>query len=113
MGDLVEALDRELPVVANLAVRLAIDLRSTRTSLPRPAHSQRVSTSPLLEVPLCLLQPGRPQLAANVEPYIRADGTKVWSLMQLERQLQPEAYRRRRGGYLDRRRGRPGNASRH
>jgi hypothetical protein len=43
-------------------------------------------------------------LAANVEPYIRADGTKVWSLMQLERQLRPEAYRRRRGGYLDRRR---------
>lgn len=26
MGDLVEALDRELPAVANLAVRLAIDL---------------------------------------------------------------------------------------
>jgi hypothetical protein len=42
--------------------------------------------------------------AANVEPYLRADGTKVWSLMQLERQLRPEAYRRRRGGYLDRRR---------
>jgi hypothetical protein len=32
------------------------------------------------------------ELAANVEPYIRADGTEVWSLMQLERQLQPEAY---------------------
>jgi hypothetical protein len=48
-------------------------------------------------VPLCLLKPGRPQLAANVEPYTCADGTKVWSLMQLERQLQPEAYRRRRG----------------
>jgi hypothetical protein len=42
--------------------------------------------------------------AANVEPYIRADGTRIWSLMQLERQLRPEAYRRRRGGYLDRRR---------
>ena len=45
--------------------------------------------------------------AANVEPYVRADGTKVWSLMQLERQLRPEAYGRRRGGYLDRRRTRP------
>jgi hypothetical protein len=33
------------------------------------------------------------QLAANVEPYICADGTKVWSLRQLERQLRPEAYR--------------------
>jgi hypothetical protein len=44
------------------------------------------------------------ELAANVEPYLRADGTNVWSLMQLERQLRPEAYGRRRGGYLDRRR---------
>jgi hypothetical protein len=42
--------------------------------------------------------------AANVEPYLRADGTRIWSLMQLERQLRPEAYGRRRGGYLDRRR---------
>ena len=44
------------------------------------------------------------ELAANVEPYLRADGTSIWSLMQLERQLRPEAYGRRRGGYLDRRR---------
>ena len=44
------------------------------------------------------------EAAANVEPYIRADGTRIWSLMQLERQLQPAAYGRRRGGYLDRRR---------
>jgi hypothetical protein len=42
--------------------------------------------------------------AANIEPYICADGTRIWSLMQLERQLRPEAYGRRRGGYLDRRR---------
>ncbi len=42
--------------------------------------------------------------AATIEPYRRADGTKVWSLMQLERQLRPEAYGRRRGGYIDRRR---------
>ena len=38
------------------------------------------------------------QLAAEVEPYLRADGTRIWSLMQLERQLRPETYRRRRGG---------------
>jgi hypothetical protein len=44
------------------------------------------------------------EAAAKVEPYIRADGARIWSLMQLERQLRPEAYRRRRGGYLDRRR---------
>jgi hypothetical protein len=43
------------------------------------------------------------ELAAKVEPYIRADGTRIWSLLQLERQLRPEAYGRRRGGYLDRR----------
>jgi hypothetical protein len=36
------------------------------------------------------------ELAANVEPYIRAYGTKACSLTQLECQLQPEAYRRRR-----------------
>jgi hypothetical protein len=44
------------------------------------------------------------EAAANVEPYICADGTRIWSLMQLERQLRPEAYGRRRGGFLDRRR---------
>jgi hypothetical protein len=50
------------------------------------------------------------ELAANIEPYLRADGTRIWSLMQLERQLRPEAYRRRRGGYLDRRRTPTGDA---
>jgi hypothetical protein len=36
------------------------------------------------------------ELAAKVEPYIRADGTGIWSLMQLERLLRPEVYDRRR-----------------
>ena len=44
------------------------------------------------------------ELAAKVEPYIGADGTRIWSLMQDARQLRPEAYGRHRGGYLDRRR---------
>ena len=44
------------------------------------------------------------EAATTVEPYIRIDGTRIWSLMQLERQLRPEVYGRRRGGYLDRRR---------
>jgi hypothetical protein len=48
-----------------------------------------------------------PGCAANVEPYLRADGTRIWSLMQLERLLRPAAYGRRRGGHLDRRRTRP------
>jgi len=36
------------------------------------------------------------ELAAEVEPYVRADSTRIWSLMHLERQLRPEAYERRR-----------------
>ena len=44
------------------------------------------------------------EAAANVEPYLRADGTRIWSLMQLERRLRPEAYGRVRGGYISRRR---------
>jgi hypothetical protein len=40
---------------------------------------------------------------------LEADGTRVWSLMQLERQLRPEAYGWRRGGYIDRRRTQPGS----
>ena len=44
------------------------------------------------------------ELAATVEPYLRADGTRIWNLTQLKRQLRPEEYGRRRGGYLDRRR---------
>jgi hypothetical protein len=44
------------------------------------------------------------EAAANAEPYLRTDGTSIWSLMQLERQPRPAAYGRRRGGYLERRR---------
>jgi len=44
------------------------------------------------------------EAAANVEPYICADGTRIWSLTQLELHLRQEVYGRRRGGFLDRRR---------
>jgi len=44
------------------------------------------------------------EAAAKLEPYVHANGTRIWSLMQLERQLRPEAYGWRRGGYIDRRR---------
>jgi hypothetical protein len=44
------------------------------------------------------------EAASGVEPYVRVDGTKVWSLMQLERQLRPQAFSRVRGGYIARRR---------
>ena len=43
-------------------------------------------------------------VATQIEPYVRVDGAKVWSLMQLERQLRPQAYGRVRGGYIARRR---------
>ena len=67
--------------------------------LGRPIAAPLEQCAELLGVDLAIVC----ELAANVEPYIRADGTRIWSLMQLERQLRPEAYGRRRGGYLDRR----------
>ncbi len=65
-----------------------------------PIAAQLQQCAELLGVDLATVR----ELAANLEPYLRADGTRIWSLMQLERQLRPEAYGRRRGGYLDRRR---------
>jgi hypothetical protein len=59
-----------------------------------------VRTTRLLGVDMATIQ----EAAANVEPYRRADGIRIWSLMQLERHLRPETYGRRRGDYLDRRR---------
>jgi hypothetical protein len=66
----------------------------------RPIAAPLQRCAELLGVDLATIQ----EAAANVEPYFRADGTRIWSLMQLERLLRPEVYRRRRGGYLDRRR---------
>jgi hypothetical protein len=71
--------------------------------LGRPIAAPLDQCAELLGVDLATVR----ELAANVEPYIRVDGTKVWSLMQLERQLRPGAFGRRRGGYIDRRRTRP------
>jgi hypothetical protein len=67
--------------------------------LGRPIAAPLERCAELLDVDLATVC----ELAAKVEPYVRADGTRTWSLMQLERQLRPEAYGRRRGGYLDRR----------
>ena len=71
--------------------------------LGRPIAAPLQRCAQLLGVDLTTIQ----AVAANVEPYICADGTRIWSLMQLERQLRPEVYARRRGGFLDRRRTRP------
>jgi hypothetical protein len=56
--------------------------------LGRPIAAPLERCAELLGVDLATLR----KLAANVQPYVRADGTRIWSLMQLERQLRPEAY---------------------
>ena len=68
--------------------------------LGRPIAAPLERCAELLGVDLATIR----EVAANVEPYLRADCTRIWSVMQLERQLRPGAYGRRRGGYLDRRR---------
>ena len=66
----------------------------------RPIAAPLARCAELLGVDLATVR----ELAAKVQPYLRADGTRIWSLTQLERQLRPEVYGQRRGGYLDRRR---------
>jgi hypothetical protein len=56
----------------------------------RPIAAPLQRCAELLGVDLATVQ----EAAANVEPYLRADGTRIWSLMQLELQLRPEAYGR-------------------
>ena len=65
--------------------------------LGRPIAAPLQRCAQLLGVDPATIQ----EAAASVEPYICADGTKIWSLMQLERQLRPSVYGRRRGGFLD------------
>jgi len=73
----------------------------TTSDLSRPLAAPLDRCAELLGMDLAIVR----KAAVNVEPYVRADGTKVWSLMQLERQLHPEAFVRRwAGGYLTRRR---------
>ena len=59
--------------------------------LGRPIAAPLEQCAKLLDIDLATVR----ELAANVEPYLRADGTRIWSLMQLERQLGP---RRTAGG---------------
>jgi hypothetical protein len=49
--------------------------------LGRPIAAPLERCAELLGVDLATVR----KLAADVEPYLRADGTKVWSLMQLGR----------------------------
>ena len=76
-------------------------------TLDRPIAAPLERCAELLDVDLAAVS----RAAARVEPYLRVDGTKVWSLMQLERQLRPEAFGRVRGGYISRRRANATDAS--
>jgi hypothetical protein len=69
-------------------------------TLARPIAAPLEQCAELLGIELDAIQ----EAAVHVEPYLRVDGTKIWSLMQLERQLRPDAYGRVRGGYIARRR---------
>ena len=78
-------------------------------TLTRPIAAPLEQCAELLGVDLDAIR----EAAAHVEPYVRVDGTRVWSLMQLERHLRPDAYGRVRGGYIARRQLRtPGAGSR-
>jgi hypothetical protein len=52
-------------------------------TLSRPIAAPLERCAELLGVDLDTIQ----QAAAHLEPYLRMDGTKVWTLMQLERRL--------------------------
>jgi hypothetical protein len=56
--------------------------------LGRPIATPLHRCAQLLSVDLDTIQ----EAAASIEPYLRTDGTRIWSLMRLERQLRPEAY---------------------
>ena len=58
-------------------------------ALTRPVAAPLEQCAKLLRVELSAVR----QAAAHVEPYIRVDGTKVWSLTQLERRLRPQRLR--------------------
>ncbi len=75
-------------------------------NLGRPIAAPLERCAELLGVDLATVR----QAAVSVEPYIRSDGQPVWSLSQLERKLRPDAFGRRRGGYIDRRRTRAADA---
>jgi hypothetical protein len=55
--------------------------------LGRPMAAPLERCAELLGVDLATIRAA----AAKVEPYLRADGIRIWSLMQQERQLRPEA----------------------
>jgi hypothetical protein len=96
-------LDRLIPLVFEHLFTYPAGMRTWEAHDPplsRPIAAPLERCAELLGVDLATIE----QAAARVQPYVRVDGTEVWSLMQLERHLRPQAYGRVRGGYIARRR---------
>jgi hypothetical protein len=96
-------LDRLIPLVFEHAFDYPTGMKTWEVHDPppsRPIAATLERCAELLDADPAAIR----QAAAHVQPYVRVDGTKVWSLMQLERQLRPQAYGRVRGGYIARRR---------
>src|SRR4029453_14922378 len=89
-----------LPIHSRTCVRYAGSVGTWHdVDVGRPIAAPLEQCAQLLGVALATLR----KLAPKAAPYLPADGTRIWSLTQLERQLRPKVYSRRRGGYLDRR----------
>jgi hypothetical protein len=79
-----------LPIQFRTCVRYAGSVGTWHDlDLGRPIAAPLERCAQLLGVDLATIQ----EVAAKVEPYLRADGTKIWSLTQLEHQLRPAVRR--------------------
>ena len=78
-----------LPIYSRTCVRYTGSVGTWHDlDVGRPLAAPLEQCAQLLGVDLVTVR----ELAAKVEPYLRADGTRIWSMTQLERQLRPEVY---------------------
>jgi hypothetical protein len=96
----VAAMSTGLRTCVRLIYRVVGTWEADDRAYARPIAAPLEQCAELLDVDLATIR----QVAAQVQPSVRVDGTKVWSIMQLERQLRPQAYGRVRGDYIARRR---------
>jgi hypothetical protein len=74
------------PILSRTCVRYAGAVGTWHDlNVGRPITAPLERCAELLGVDLATIR----EAAANVEPYLRTDDTRIWSLMQLERQLRP------------------------
>jgi hypothetical protein len=102
-GRLLAALVRWFPNMRSFSLSIVGTWEAEDPAYSRPIAAPLERCAELLGVDLATIR----EAAATVQPYVRVDGMKVWSLTQLERQLRPHAYGRVRGGYIARRQVRP------